>query len=70
SDYFDRGGLCLIEWADRVADRLPPDAWTITISPEAPKRRFSLTLPEPARFTTLYRSLGGSPPLDPSPQAI
>ncbi len=70
SDYFDSGGLCLIEWADRVADRLPPDAWTITISLEGPRRRFSLTIPEPARFANHYRSLGDSPPLDPPSQAI
>ncbi len=46
SDYWDAGGLCLVEWADRVADRLPAGAWWIRIEPEpGPARRFQLALP-------------------------
>jgi tRNA threonylcarbamoyladenosine biosynthesis protein TsaE len=34
-DYFERAdGVCLIEWADRVAGVLPSDTWWITITPE------------------------------------
>jgi thiamine-monophosphate kinase len=45
-DYWDGEGVCLIEWADRIADRLPPGAWTIRIVPEGPTRRlFELDLP-------------------------
>jgi tRNA threonylcarbamoyladenosine biosynthesis protein TsaE len=31
TDYWDVGGLCLVEWADRVPGLMPSDAWTITI---------------------------------------
>src|SRR5262245_6464631 len=27
ADYWDADGVCLVEWADRVADRLPDRAW-------------------------------------------
>jgi tRNA threonylcarbamoyladenosine biosynthesis protein TsaE len=37
--YFGQRGVCLIEWADRVADDLPPDAWSITIGPTGPETR-------------------------------
>ncbi len=30
-EYFEAGGLCLVEWADRVAELLPQDAWWIHI---------------------------------------
>src|SRR5579884_3800024 len=31
-EYFDGRGVCLIEWADRVADVLPPERLTLTLS--------------------------------------
>jgi tRNA threonylcarbamoyladenosine biosynthesis protein TsaE len=46
ADYWDSGGVCLVEWADRVADRLPRDAWTIRIEPlGATRRRIDLQIP-------------------------
>lgn len=30
-EYFEAGGICLIEWADRVLDVLPPDLLRIDI---------------------------------------
>jgi tRNA threonylcarbamoyladenosine biosynthesis protein TsaE len=62
SDYWAEGqGLCLIEWADLVADRLPRSAWWISIqldgstgrivrveSPEAPRLWELLTDQEPS----------------------
>jgi tRNA threonylcarbamoyladenosine biosynthesis protein TsaE len=30
-EYFESGGVCLIEWADRVAECLPPALWMIDI---------------------------------------
>lgn len=52
SDYFEAGGVCLVEWADRVADRLPPDSWWVRVSAETEgeRRRFQLTLPDPEGF--------------------
>ena len=31
-DYFHKGGVCLVEWADLIEDLLPADAITITLS--------------------------------------
>src|SRR6516165_240026 len=30
-DYWSKGGLCLIEWADRVRNILPADCWMIAL---------------------------------------
>ena len=47
SDYFDAGGVCLVEWADRVLGLLPPDLWRIDIEPlDGNGRRFLLRIPE------------------------
>ena len=46
ADYLGGDGVCLVEWADLVADRLPADAWMIRIEPTGPEaRRFRLDLP-------------------------
>jgi tRNA threonylcarbamoyladenosine biosynthesis protein TsaE len=46
-DYWSAGGVCLVEWADRVAERLPTDRWTIRIEPTGPTaRRFEVDCPE------------------------
>ncbi len=47
-EYFSGDGLCLVEWADRVADRLPDDSWWVRIEPEQERRRFRLTLDDDA----------------------
>ena len=40
SDYWSEGsGLCLIEWADLVADRLPPGTWWVRIDSSGPEGR-------------------------------
>ena len=56
ADYWaDGAGLCLIEWADLVADRLPPDAWWVRIAPAADPagRMVAVTHPDPARLHAL-----------------
>lgn len=55
SDYWDGGeGLCLIEWADLVADRLPRSAWWVRIDPVDPDRRtIRVESPEAARLARL-----------------
>lgn len=30
-DYLARGGICAVEWSERVADALPPDAVTVDV---------------------------------------
>jgi tRNA threonylcarbamoyladenosine biosynthesis protein TsaE len=44
------GSVCLVEWADRVADRLPSETWYVRIEPlggGGEGRRLILDLPEP-----------------------
>jgi tRNA threonylcarbamoyladenosine biosynthesis protein TsaE len=63
-EYFDRGGVCVIEWGDRIADILPPSTLTILIrltGPDTPQQRlFSLTWPGHAvELQQLERSFAG-----------
>ena len=39
ADYWSAGGVCLVEWADRVRALLPVDTWQIRIEPLEPTRR-------------------------------
>jgi tRNA threonylcarbamoyladenosine biosynthesis protein TsaE len=39
ADYWIRGGVCLVEWADRVRNLLPQNGWTITLTPAGPTSR-------------------------------
>jgi len=62
AEYWDAGGVCLVEWADRVADCLPDDRWTIHIEPTGPEsRRFHLGVP-PAIAVPLEQTLGAGSP--------
>ena len=46
ADYWKAGGVCLIEWADRVRNLLPADAWWIAIEPlDATCRRVRIDFP-------------------------
>jgi tRNA threonylcarbamoyladenosine biosynthesis protein TsaE len=33
AEYFDAGGICLIEWADRLTGHLPETLWEVTLEP-------------------------------------
>ncbi len=49
ADYWSGGGVCLVEWADRVRDQLPKDAWMVTISRIGHQaRRFEILIPHDA----------------------
>jgi tRNA threonylcarbamoyladenosine biosynthesis protein TsaE len=39
AEYWDSGGVCLVEWADRVRELLPEDVWTISLNPTGPTAR-------------------------------
>jgi tRNA threonylcarbamoyladenosine biosynthesis protein TsaE len=47
SEYFAAGGVCIVEWADLVLDRLPDDAWLVRLVPTGPTSR-SVTIEAPA----------------------
>ena len=56
SDYWDGGGVCLVEWADLVRDRLPRDAWSVTIEPTGPaSRRVAIGFPAGSPFADRLR---------------
>ena len=69
ADYWSAGGICLVEWADRVLGLLPRDTWLVRIDPVDPtRRRVVIELPEPALAVTdelaarLHRVLGDTDP--------
>jgi tRNA threonylcarbamoyladenosine biosynthesis protein TsaE len=63
-EYWAGGGVCLVEWADRVVDRLPVGSWFVHIQPLGPdSRRLTLDLPTvelPGRIEALLARLPGS----------
>jgi tRNA threonylcarbamoyladenosine biosynthesis protein TsaE len=38
-DYWQAGGVCVVEWADRVPDLLPRETWIVRISSLGPSSR-------------------------------
>jgi tRNA threonylcarbamoyladenosine biosynthesis protein TsaE len=49
ADYWDAGGVCLVEWADRVGGLLPDRSWMIRIEPAtAEARRIAISWPAKA----------------------
>lgn len=61
ADYWLAGeGLCLVEWADRVPDRLPDGTWWLRIEASGPESRaVRLELPE-AEAAALFALLSAS----------
>jgi tRNA threonylcarbamoyladenosine biosynthesis protein TsaE len=46
ADYWNAGGLCLVEWADRVRGLLPEETWFVHIEPiDATRRQVTIELP-------------------------
>jgi tRNA threonylcarbamoyladenosine biosynthesis protein TsaE len=39
ADYWDAGGVCLVEWADLVEEVLPESTWWVAIEPTGPTTR-------------------------------
>jgi tRNA threonylcarbamoyladenosine biosynthesis protein TsaE len=59
SDYWSEGeGVCLIEWADLVVDRLPRSTWWVRIEVDGPTGRSArLESPEAPRIGEALRRL-------------
>jgi tRNA threonylcarbamoyladenosine biosynthesis protein TsaE len=56
-DYWEAGGVCLVEWADLVAPLIPPGSWTILIEPTGPmSRRINVWGPGVSRLGNLLGS--------------
>lgn len=47
-EYFRGDGVCLVEWADRVAEVMPPSAWWIYAAPDGEGRDFRVRADEEA----------------------
>lgn len=61
AESFRDGGLALVEWADRVADLIPSDAWWIRLAldpDDPPARTAALRLP-PTAAAWIANQLGG-----------
>jgi tRNA threonylcarbamoyladenosine biosynthesis protein TsaE len=48
TEYWDSGGVCLVEWADRVRSVMPDRSWYISLVPTGPTARSAeVKLPSP-----------------------
>lgn len=59
-EYFEGVGVCLVEWADRFADVLPPDRLTITLEPTGPSARRIVLEAGPGRHREALAQLADS----------
>jgi tRNA threonylcarbamoyladenosine biosynthesis protein TsaE len=59
-EYFASGGLCLVEWADRVLDRLPADAWLVRLESTGPTSRTATIEAPAAHLAQLAAALLGA----------
>jgi tRNA threonylcarbamoyladenosine biosynthesis protein TsaE len=61
AEYWSEGeGLCLIEWADLVADRLPRETWWLRIEMDGPTgRAIVLESPEVGRVASFLQGSAG-----------
>lgn len=62
-EYYEAGGVCLIEWADRVIDALPDEYLRIEIEPLAENRRRFRFIAIGEKYDSLCRidSIGSNP---------
>ena len=59
SDYWNAGGVCLVEWADRVTDLLPIETWQIQITPTSPTtRHVVIDLPDSRTLAQALKTQG------------
>jgi tRNA threonylcarbamoyladenosine biosynthesis protein TsaE len=58
AEYWTAGGVCLVEWADRVAHFLPESRWMITLEPLGPTERTARIDLPPTASHLIDRLLG------------
>ena len=56
-EYFEAGGVCLIEWAEKVAEVLPADRLTITLTVTGPDSRTAVLTAGGPRHAALLADL-------------
>ncbi len=62
-DYFYGGGLCVVEWADKAMDVMPPEHLLVELEHlGGDRRRLSFT-PRGQRYTRLVRDLAAAGPV-------
>jgi tRNA threonylcarbamoyladenosine biosynthesis protein TsaE len=62
-DEFEGPGVCLIEWADRIADRLPSTAWWLELEPTGVASRRLVVRARPQILEQIAKRLAsGDPP--------
>ena len=58
ADYWDAGGVCLVEWADLVTEVLPESAWFVRIEPTGGEsRRVTIDGPFPPALGEMARAV-------------
>ncbi len=65
AEYFAGSGVCLVEWADLVLDRLPAEAWLIRLATTGPTSRSVLIEGPPADLARLSAALPSFDPRQP-----
>ena len=56
ADYWEAGGVCLVEWANLVSETLPESAWYVTIEPiSETSRRVTISGPDPKILVPLLK---------------
>jgi len=59
AEYWEAGGVCLVEWADLVTSSLPRDAWRVSIETLGPESRLVKVAAPLDALERLVRALGG-----------
>ena len=62
AEYYDAGGVCLIEWADRVVGALPEERLNIRIEPMDEHRRRVEVIGHGTRYEQLAKDLASGSP--------
>jgi tRNA threonylcarbamoyladenosine biosynthesis protein TsaE len=59
ADYWEAGGVCLVEWADLVAGVLPESSWWLVLEPRDGETRLALLkTPLPSERAAVLTALG------------
>jgi tRNA threonylcarbamoyladenosine biosynthesis protein TsaE len=60
TEYYEAGGVCLIEWADKVESALPPERLTIRLRPVDENRRVAQVVGTGENYQSIARALASA----------